>query len=190
MRSSVGTLAILRSLLTYIQSEAHPIYRAGQRNTLRWLMTLDPTQWGGLLFFLLLLAVPICAFLQSAIGTPARLLAGYHDELLDLILLVAGGLLSLTWTVPFAMLAGQGISHERATQTWDTLLITPYPTDVILLAKAAADIRLVWGRVTTTVLISVLIALSMIATTILARSASIVIGIIFIAITVITVIIE
>jgi hypothetical protein len=52
--------------------------------------------------------------------------------------------LSIGWTVPLATLSGRGISRERTAQTWNALLVMPYPTETILLAKAAANIQPAW----------------------------------------------
>lgn len=56
-------------------------------------------------------------------------------------------LISLAWTFLPATVGGQIIRRERAAQTWDSILVTPYTTDAILLAKAAASTRDIWGSI-------------------------------------------
>jgi hypothetical protein len=89
---------------------------------------------------LLLIAVPALTWLER-LGVP---LAAYRTALLDFLLISGGALLSISWTVPLAALSGRGISRERVAQTWDALLVMPYPTETILLAKAAASIQPAW----------------------------------------------
>jgi hypothetical protein len=173
----------------HIQSEAHPVYLASRRVSVHQPRKIAWAKWGVMIFIALLMVVPVVAFTQSLVSS-ATSSVGYHDQILEFIMFTAGAILSLSWTIPIAALAGQGISHERVLQTWDTLRTTPYSTDVILLAKAAADIRFVWGNVVTTVLISIFMAFALIATTVMAISQSFLMGIILIAITVIMVAIE
>jgi hypothetical protein len=135
----MGTLGIIRALLVHIQGEANPIYAAERRSAEGW-RGFNLGRWRGCLFFLLLIAVPVLTWIES-LGVP---LPAYRAALLDFLLIGSGGLLSLSWTVPLATLSGRGISRERVAQTWDALLVMPYPTETILLAKAAASIQPVW----------------------------------------------
>jgi hypothetical protein len=139
----VGTLAIVRELLVYIQGESNPIYLAEQRERVP-LPRLDLDRWRGWLFVSLLLLVPILSFVEQQFGIR---FSAYRDLFVLTVLIVVGGLVSMGWTVPLAMLAGQGISRERTAQTLPVLMVTPYPTEAILLAKAAASIHRVWKLV-------------------------------------------
>ncbi len=148
----MGTLAIIRDLLFHIQGESHPIYVAEQHADLPPLR-FDLNRLGSCLFFSLLLLVPILGFVQNQFGIRLSL---YRDTFISVGVFLVGGLVSLGWTVPLAMLSGRGISRERTFRTWDALLVTPYPTDVILLAKAAAGIRRVWKAVVSLAFIATL----------------------------------
>ncbi|MEP7286420.1 MAG: hypothetical protein ABI947_11690 [Chloroflexota bacterium] len=183
----MGTLKIMYNLLVYIQGEAHPVYIAARRNTVRWPVNLDPSQWGGVLFFVLLIGLAVFGFVGQQMGLQV---SAYHDELLGLLMIFGGGLLSLTWTVPFAMLAGQGIGYERTAQTWDALMVTPYSTDVILLAKAAADLRLVWDKVIPAVFMSLFLATAATVPTIFASGKGIVLSVVFIALALVAIAVE
>ncbi len=135
----MGTLGIIRALLIHIQGESNPIYAAERRSAPVW-RGFDLARWRGCLFFLLLTAVPILTWIENQ-GVP---LSAYRTALLNFLLISGGGLLSIGWTVPLATLSGRGISRERVAQTWDALLVMPYPTETILLAKAAANIQPAW----------------------------------------------
>jgi hypothetical protein len=143
----------------------------------------------GCLFFFLLIVLAVASFMRSTviIGT------GLGSDLAALTpaAIVVGWLFSMGWTVPLAMYAGYAISRERATHTWDMLRTAPYSTEEILLTKAAASIRGVWGTalgivLTVTVLRTVLIgALLVMAVTAGQLSAIFVIILIPIAIVII-----
>ncbi len=135
----MGTLAIIQALLFHIQGESNPIYNAERGYASEW----NTPQWRYYLFFLLLLAIPVLIFLGARYGIR---LSVYRDQAMLFGLSVVGLLLSLAWLIPLTVLAGQGLSRERAMQTLPTLLVTPYPTEVVFMAKAAATIRNVWGR--------------------------------------------
>jgi hypothetical protein len=159
----MGTLGIIQALLFHIQGESHPIYIVEQRISAA--STANSalgrlSAWGGRLLFLLFLALPVLSFIESQFRIR---LSSFRDLFVGLVLMLIGGLLSVMWTVPVAMLAGQGISRERTAQTWATLLVTPYPTEEILMAKAAAHIRRMWKAVISLVLISSLPGLFLIA---------------------------
>lgn len=159
----MGTLGIIQALLFHIQGESNPVYIAEQRisATIAANSGLGRlTAWGGRLLFLLLLAFPVLSFIETQFRIR---FSSYRDLFVGLVLMLIGGLMSVTWTVPVAMLAGQGISRERTAQTWATLLVTPYPTEEILMAKAAAHIRRVWKAVISLVFIASLPGLFLIA---------------------------
>jgi hypothetical protein len=139
----MGTLDIIRSLLVYIQGESHPIYLA-EKHEGASLPRFDLERLRSWVFLLLLLAIPLLMLVEQLSGVR---LSAYRDVLLLVGLALVGGLLSVGWTAPLAMLAGQGISRECTARTWNTLLVTPYPTEEILLAKAAADVSPVWKLV-------------------------------------------
>jgi hypothetical protein len=139
----MGTLEIVRQLLFHIQGESHPIYAAERRSGMAAL-PFKFNRWGGYLFVVLVIGLPLLALAESQLGFRLSL---YRELLISGLFALVGGLLSLGWTVPLAMLAGRGISRERTAQTWDALLVTPHPTETILLAKAAADIEPVWKGV-------------------------------------------
>jgi hypothetical protein len=167
----MGTLGIIRALLIHIQGESNPIY-AAERRSASVRPGLDLARWRGCLFFLLLMAVPVLTWIE----TQGISLSAYRAALLDFLLIGSGGLLSIGWTVPLATLAGRGISRERVAQTWDALLVMPYPTDTILLAKAAANIQPAWrtaiGLAAVASLLGVLIAGPLMAVTALGVSHS------------------
>ena len=159
----MGTLGIIQALLFHIQGESNPIYIAEQRisATIAANSGLGRlSAWGGRLLFLLFLALPILSFIESQFRIR---FSSFRDLFVSLVLMLIGGLLSVTWTVPIAMLAGQGISRERTAQTWATLMVTPYQTEDILMAKAAAHIRRVWKAVISLVFISSLPGLFLVA---------------------------
>src|SRR5262245_8895840 len=139
----MGTLDIIRSLLVYIQGESNPIYRAEKHESTS-LPRFNLERLRSWVFLPLLLVVPLLMLVEQLSGVR---LSAYRDGLLLVGLALVGGLLSVGWTAPLARLAGQGISRERTAQTWNTLLVTPYPTEEILLAKAAADVGPVWKLV-------------------------------------------
>ncbi len=138
----MSSWAIFRSLLTYIQGEAHPLYVAErQLSPARNFRLSGRAQW---LFYAMLM---IGAIALPALAAPLRI-APTPDNSGTLLLIgqIAGGVVSLAWIVPLAIFAGRAISRERQARTWDSLLVSPYTTDVIVLAKAAASARPVWGR--------------------------------------------
>jgi hypothetical protein len=141
--SDMGTLDIVRELLFHIQGESNPIYLAERRETALW-PRFDLERWRSCLFLGLLLVVPILTFVERQFGVR---FTAYRDIFIQSVLILTGGLLSVGWTVPLATLAGQGISRERTAQTWGMLLVTPFPTEVILMAKAAAGVGRVWKLV-------------------------------------------
>jgi hypothetical protein len=136
----VGTLAIVRALLRNIQSEANPVYRATLGRVKR--PAFNAGRWYNVLLFLLLASFGILTFLRQQFGFQ---FVAYRAEVLYGVMVVGISLLSLSWTVPLAALAGQGIIKERIAQTWDVLRAIPMPPETILLAKGAAAIRRVWG---------------------------------------------
>jgi hypothetical protein len=159
----MGTLEIIKALLFHIQGESNPVYIAEQRISAASAARSGlgrVSAWGGRLLFLLVLALPILSFIESQFRIR---LSSFRDLFVGLVLMLIGGLLSVTWTVPIAMLAGQGISRERTAQTWATLMVTPYPAEDILMAKAAAHVRRVWKAVISLVFISSLPGLFLIA---------------------------
>jgi hypothetical protein len=159
----MGTLGIIQALLFHIQGESNPVYIAEQRISATIAANSGlrrVSAWGGRLLFLLFLALPILSFIESQFRIR---FSSFRDLFVGLVLMLIGGFLSVTWTVPVAMLAGQGISRERTAQTWATLMVTPYPTEEILMAKAAAHIRRVWKAVISLVFISSLPGLFLIA---------------------------
>ncbi len=137
----MGTLGIIREILFYIQGESNPIYVAEHREGAVSLPHLDFERWRSCLLFSLLVVAPILMLIEQLSGIRFSM---YRDLFVVAALALVGGLLSLGWTAPLAMLAGQGISRERTAQTWNMLLVTPYPTDVILLAKASASVSWAW----------------------------------------------
>ncbi len=141
-RPILGTFGILRALMVYIQGEAHPLFRAEQRHHEH--PRLRPGNLLSWLWLVVFLALPALYVLQSQLGLS---FASYRDEAMAIFLVLGSGLLSLCWTVPFTVLAGQSLARERVARTWDVLLATPYPPDVILLAKAAAGIHRLWWLV-------------------------------------------
>lgn len=146
----MGTLGIIQQMLVHIQGEANPIYIAERRMDQADQSLLPGVglfmQWGRVVFWLALLAVPIAALLESQIGQRLSLM---RDAFINVAIVLTGSVLSLGWTLPLTLLAGRGISRERAAKTWDALVVTPYPTETILLAKAAASVSLVWRLVLT-----------------------------------------
>src|SRR6059058_3784823 len=108
----MGTLGIIREMLVYIQGESNPIYLAEQREGVS-LPHLDLERWRNWLFLPLLLLVPILTLFEQLFGIR---LSAYRDIFVVAVLAIGGGLLSVGWTVPLAMLAGQGISRERTAQ--------------------------------------------------------------------------
>jgi hypothetical protein len=139
----MGTLAIIRELLVYIQGQSNPIYLAEQRERVM-LPHLGLDRWRGWLLFSLLLSAPILTFIERQFGMRFSM---YRDFFVLTVLIVVGGAVSMGWTVPLAMLAGQGISRERTAHTLPILMVTPYPTEAVLLAKAAASIHRTWKLV-------------------------------------------
>jgi len=148
----LSTLGIFRSVLVYLQGEAHPLYRAERLLAPAWLNRLEQNRGAGWLVILLFISVPLTYFFGSRLSVAITI-----SRLLIPLLMVVGALISLAWIVPLAMFAGYAISRERAARTWDTLRIAPYNIEEILLAKAAASIRPVWGKVLTAALVITLI---------------------------------
>src|SRR5258706_9367513 len=146
----IGTLCIIREVLFHIQGAANPVYIAEQRS-LAALPVKSPFSadrrfgnYGGCAVLLVVLGLIILGTLRTQVGIQFMI---YRDLLFNTLLIIAGGALSAGWTVPLAMFAGQGISRERTAQTWHTLLITPFSTETLLMAKAAANIDRVWRLV-------------------------------------------
>jgi hypothetical protein len=150
----MGTLAIVNALLKLIQGESHPLYRAALRRQAPYSLNMNAI--GGCLLFLIVFAAPALICLEGQFGWRVR---GAVDFAQTSLLLIVGGLLSLCWTVPLALLAGRSISHEREGRTWEMLVLTPYDTSDILLARAAASIRNVWTLVMGLVSFGVIMAL-------------------------------
>jgi hypothetical protein len=140
----MSTLAIVRALLRHIQGEANPVYRATVNRVKRG--AFNGRRWVNALLFLLLAS--FCALTVLARQYNGFQYFPYRPVLIYGIITVGVTLLSLSWTVPLAALAGQGVLHERITQTWDMLRTTPMPPETILLAKGAAAIRRAWGIAT------------------------------------------
>ncbi len=111
-----------------------------------------------------------------------------------ILLVAAGAVLSLSWTVPLTILAGQGIARERVTQTWDTLLITPFDTESILLAKAASSVRNVWSLVMGLAFFGTLLALFFVSPVVASMGSqinqSLVIGILLMVVGMVAIVLE
>lgn len=150
----MGTLALVNALLKLIQGERHPLYRVALRR--QAVYSLNMNAIGGCLLLLILFAAPALICLEGQFGLRMR---GAVDFAQTSLLLIVGGLLSLCWTVPLALLAGRSISHEREARTWELLALMPYDTSAILLARAAASIRNVWTLVVGLVSFGVIMAL-------------------------------
>ena len=165
---TMSTFAIVRHLLTLIQGEGHPIYRAALKQHPSYALNLNAI--GGCALLSLLLLTPAVVCLETAFGV---YISGVVNVALVTLLVIAGAVLSLSWTVPLTILAGQGIARERVTQTWDTLLITPFETEAILLAKAASSVRNVWSLVIGLAFFGTLLALFFVSPVIASMSSQI-----------------
>jgi len=162
----MGTLAIVRALLFHIQSESDPIYRGERRMSVIW-RGPNLSRWGSWLFVLLVISLPVLTLLERQFGIQWT---AYRGVLIQLLLTVGGSLLSIGWTVPVTVLAGQGVSRERTAQTWDLLLTLPPPTETVLMAKAAARIQPVWRLVVSLAFILSLIGVFVVGPLIIART--------------------
>ncbi|MCC7446805.1 MAG: hypothetical protein IT324_05275 [Anaerolineae bacterium] len=162
----MGTLAIVRALLFHIQSESDPIYRGERRMSVIW-RGPNLSRWGGWLFALLVISLPVLTLLERQLGIQWT---AYRGVLIQLLLTVGGSLLSIGWTVPVTVLAGQGVSRERTAQTWDLLLTLPPPTETVLMAKAAARIQPVWQLVVSLAFILSLIGVFVVGPLIIVRT--------------------
>jgi hypothetical protein len=162
----MGTLAIVRALLFHIQSESDPIYRGERRMSVIW-HGPNLNRWGSWLFVLLVITLPVLTLLERQFGI--RWVA-YRGVFIQALLTVGGSLLSIGWTVPVTVLAGQGVSRERTAQTWDLLLTLPPPTETVLMAKAAARIQPVWRLVVSLAFILSLIGVFVVGPLIIVRT--------------------
>jgi len=138
----LSSLAIFRRLLIYIQGESHPLYMAERQLAPAPIFHVSSrTQW---LFYALFM---IGVITLPAVAAPLRLIPTPNNSAaLLLIAQAVGALVSLAWIAPLSTMAGRAISRERSARTWDALLVSPYPTDVIVLAKAAASVRPLWSK--------------------------------------------
>lgn len=150
----MGSTQIVRELMYYIQGETHPIYRAELSRKSAFNIPADAVAGYALLFLILL--APILTCIEGQFGFRV---SSSVNSVIALMLIAGGGLLSLGWTVPLTLLSGQNIVRERAHQTWDLLLTTPYSTETILLVKSASSIRRLWTLVMGLVVFGTLIAL-------------------------------
>lgn len=185
----MSTFAIVRHLLTLIQGEGHPIYRAALKQQMPYSVNLNAI--GGCALLLLLLLTPAVVCLESAFGV---YVSGMVNTVLVTMLVAAGAVLSVSWTVPLTILAGQGIARERVTQTWETLLITPFSTENILLAKAASSVRNVWSLVVGLAFFGTLLALFFVSPVIASMASqinqSLVIGVLLMIVGMVAIVLE
>lgn len=151
----MGTLGIVRTLLFHIQAETNPIYRL-ERRLDQPSSGIDLRNVGGCAVLFLLILSPTIALIA---GSSSLFFTALVDVSIAALLILVGGLISLSWTVPLAVLVGQGIARERTVGTWDVLLTTPFPRDVILLVKGASSIRRVWSVIVTITLVATLIGI-------------------------------
>ncbi len=154
----MGTLNIIYAILVHIQGEAHPLYRIEQRegrlnpklNRLRFLQQA----WYPFLFLFFLLAALIFSSQQPSFTLR------YGNSFL--LIFAVCDVLSLGWTVPVAIQAGQSVSREHSARTLDLLLIIPDTTENILLTKAAASTRYVWTHALGIAILVFLLRLSLV----------------------------
>lgn len=187
----MSSFAIFRALLVYLQGESHPLYIAERQLATPPSANALTRQFGiGCLFIALVIIFGLNFILQLlGVAPPAIGIVGLTPAALFI-----GWMISLGWTVPLAMYAGYAISRERAARTWDTLRLAPYTSDVILLSKAAASIRGVWGAsltiaLTVTVLRMVIVSVLLVITASMAQLSPVV-WIVFIPIALAVIVIE
>jgi hypothetical protein len=185
----MSTFAIVRHLMILIQGQGHPIYRAALKQQTTFHVNMSAIGGCGLIVLLVLAPVIVCV--ESAFGV---YISGVVNIALVTLLVIAGAVLSLSWTVPLTILAGQGIARERVTQTWDTLLITPFDTESIVLAKAASSVRNVWSLVVGLAFFGTLLALFFVSPVIASMGSqinqSLVVGVILMVIGMVAIVLE
>jgi hypothetical protein len=143
----LGTFDIIRSLMFHIQSESNPIYRMERRAPFRSPVKFNVRfkLWREVGFVLLIISLFALAILDRLF------FFGYgqaREGVLMTLMVATASVVSVSWTVPPAMLAGRSIIREKVMQTWDVLLTTPYSSEAILMAKAAAGVRPMWALFT------------------------------------------
>ena len=164
----MGSLAIFRALLVYIQGEAHPLYVAERRLAPPRQPLNGNLRFGiGCIFLILFFASAI----STVLGFGRSAVSNDIATLTPVVLLV-GWLVSLGWVVPAGAYAGSAISRERAAHTWDLLCTAPYTTEVILLAKSAASICGVWSAVVAIFLSITFIRIVVIGTLVILAAAA------------------
>lgn len=185
----MGTLQIIRELLTYIQGEGHPIFRADQQRQVR--TSLDVDWVASCLFLALIIAVPAILCIETTFGVQ---ITSFFDRLFAGMLIAGGVLLSISWILPITMFSGASIARERTLRTWDTLLTTPFTSDAILLAKVASSARRVWGFTLGSMLVGSVVAIFFAAPVIFSLAAqinqSIVLGILLMLVGAVAIVIE
>jgi hypothetical protein len=183
----MGTLKIIQALLFHIQGESNPIYNVERI----YANQLSILRWRSYYFLVLVLLVPVLGLIEAQFGIR---LSAYRDQLTMLGLTVVGGVLSLVWIVPLVVLSGQGVIRERAMQTWPMLMVMPYPTEVVLMAKAAAGIRNVWGRTLGAAFLASILGLfiagPLILTTSITSGQGVILGVLLMGIGMIIIVVE
>ncbi len=132
----MGTIGILRALIHQIEIDSNPIYLLEcRRSAFTFLRTRQIARH---IAFVGVVAVPLFLFIGLL------RIATQISELPILLNLLIG----MAWSLPIVLLAGEGIQRERIAQTWNNVLLTPFTTETILLAKASGGISKIWKSAT------------------------------------------